>query len=210
MTNRTIKFWNKVSANYDVSVYDKYKPVYDETVALARKYLDKGDHVLDFACGTGSVTFQLSVSVKQILGIDISDQMIAVANKKAAEQQIENVEFRSISIFDPGLQPGSFDVIVAFNILQFIKDENDLLQRIKQLLSEKGIFIQATDCHSEYKSYKVLIMKTLSKLGYFPYIRSWTIKELEQSLANNHFEILETSLLYEMPVNYFIVAKKQD
>lgn len=206
--DRTIKFWNKISGRYDNAVYEKYKPVYDETIALAKKHFDKSDRVLDFACGTGSVTLELSGSVQQILGIDISDQMIAIAKNKAIEQQFENVEFRVISIFDPYLQPGSFDVILAFNILQFIKDENTLLDRIAQLLSEKGIFIQATDCHSEYRSFKAMIMKILSQLGYYPYIRSWTIRELEKSLLNNHFEILETKLLYEMPVNYFIAARK--
>jgi ubiquinone/menaquinone biosynthesis C-methylase UbiE len=205
---RTIKFWNKISKSYDISVYAKYKPVYDETIALARKYLDKDDSVLDFACGTGAVTLELSGSVKQILAIDISDQMIAMAKKKAIERHFENVEFLNNSIFDPGLQPGSFDVIVAFNILQFIKEENALLERITQLLSGKGIFIQATDCHNEYWSVMALVMKLLSRLRYFPYIRSWTIKELEKSLEINHFEILETKLLYEKPVNYFIAAKK--
>ncbi len=208
MMERTIRFWNKISTKYDTIVYEKYKPVYDETIALAKKHLDKSDCVLDFACGTGSVTLELSGSVQQILGIDISDQMIAIAKNKAIEQHVENVEFRDIGIFHPSLQAGSFDVIMAFNILQFIKDENALLNRIKQLLSEKGIFIQATDCHSEYRSFKAMVMKILSRLGYYPYIRSWTIRELEKSLENNRFEILETKLLYEMPVNYFIVARK--
>ena len=203
-----VKFWNKMSKSYDSNVYEKYKPVYAETIALTRKYLDKNDCILDFACGTGSVTLELSGAVRQILAIDISDQMIAVANSKAAERNILNVEFRNIGIFDQELEPGSFDVILAFNILQFIKNEDVLLDRITRLLSERGIFIQATDCHSEYWSYKALIMKILSRIGYFPYIRSWTIRELEKSLTINHFKILETKLLYEMPVNYFIAAKK--
>jgi ubiquinone/menaquinone biosynthesis C-methylase UbiE len=206
--DRVIRFWNRMSKTYDISVYEKYKPVYDEIISLARKYLKPNDRALDFACGTGSLTLELSASVRQILGIDISDNMIALARKKATQQCIENVEFRNTGIFGPGLQPGSFDVILAFNIFQFIKDEKALLERISQLLTEKGVFIQATDCHNEYRSVMVLIMKTLSWLKYLPYVRSWTIRELEKSLKENHFEILETKLLYEKPVNYFIAAKK--
>jgi 2-polyprenyl-3-methyl-5-hydroxy-6-metoxy-1,4-benzoquinol methylase len=198
-----------MSRTYDVSVCEKYKPVYDETASLARKYLEPGDKALDFACGTGLLTLELSGSVKQILAIDISDNMIALAKKKATEKQIENVEFRNIDIFDPSLQIGSFDVIMAFNIFQFIKDENVLLERLSQLLSGKGVFIQATDCHSEYRSVMLLIMKILSRLKFLPYVRSWTICELENSLVKNHFDILETKLLYEKPVNYFIAAKKK-
>jgi len=206
---RSIKFWNKRSKIYDISVYEKYKTVYDETASLARKYLKPGDHALDFACGSGSLTLDLAGSVQHILAIDTSDMMIDLANKKVKDQQIENVEFRNTGLFDPGLKPGSFDVVMAFNIFQFIRDENTVLERISALLNDNGIFIQATDCHSEYRSVLVLIMKILSRLKFLPYVRSWTIKGLENSLINNNFEVLEKKLLYEMPVNYFIAAKKQ-
>jgi 2-polyprenyl-3-methyl-5-hydroxy-6-metoxy-1,4-benzoquinol methylase len=68
---------------------------------------------------------------------DVSDNMIALAKQKAMEKHIENVELRNIGIFDPGLQAGSFDVILAFNIFQFIKDENALLET--KLLYEKPV-----------------------------------------------------------------------
>ena len=141
---RSIKFWNKRSKIYDISVYEKYKTVYDETASLARKYLKPGDHALDFACGSGSLTLDLAGSVQHILAIDTSDMMIELANKKAKDQHIENVEFRNTGIFDPALEPGSFDVVMAFNIFQFIRDENTVLERISALLNDNGIFIQAT------------------------------------------------------------------
>jgi len=121
--DKTIKFWNRASRDFDAKVYHKYKESYDELASLAIKYLHLDDNVLDYACGTGVMTIELSGFVKRIIGIDIADQMIEKAKIKAIERNIRNVEFQVLNIFDSSLKSGSFSVILAFNILHFFKDE---------------------------------------------------------------------------------------
>ena len=206
--DKTIKFWNRASRNFDAKVYNKYKESYDELISLTNKYLHIDDNVLDYACGTGILTIELSGSVKRILAIDISDQMIEKAKGKAIERNIQNVEYQVINIFDSSLKLGSFSVILAFNILHFFKDQSSVLTRINQLLRQDGLLISETGCFKEKMSFIVLLVKMLSKVNLHPFVKVMTCNELENLIKRNHFELLETKILFEKPVSYFIVAKK--
>jgi 2-polyprenyl-3-methyl-5-hydroxy-6-metoxy-1,4-benzoquinol methylase len=206
--DKTIKFWNKASKNFDTVVYQKYRKPYDELISLTKKYLHIDDTVLDYACGTGIITNELSVSVKRILAIDISDQMIEKAKGKTIEMNIQNVEYQITNIFDSRLKTGSFSVILAFNILHFFKDQNSVLARINQLLTQDGLLISETGCFKERMSFIVLLVRMLSKLNLHPFIKVMTCYELENLIRKNHFELLETKVLFEKPVSYFVVAKK--
>lgn len=203
----TVKFWNKTSGNYDTSVYLKYIKVYQETISLTEKYLKPEDDVLDFACGTGFFAIELAGNVNSILAIDISDKMIEEAKRKSNLKQIKNVKFENKDIFDHELCPGSFTVILAFNIFQFIKEEDVVITRISELLMPNGLFISATDCYNEKMSGIVILMKILSKLNFLPFVKSITIKQLEDSITRNKFEVLERKILYDKPVNCFIAAR---
>lgn len=206
--DKTIKFWNRASRDFDSKVYCKYKESYDKLVSLATKYLHLDDNVLDYACGTGVMSIELSGSVKRIIAIDISDQMIEKAKRKAIEKNIPNVEFHVQNIFDSSLKPGSFSVILAFNILHFFKDQSSVLTRMNQLLKEDGLLISETGCFKEKLSFNVLLVKMLSKINLHPFVKVITCNELENLIRGSHFELLETKVLFDKPVSYFVVAKK--
>jgi len=75
-------FWDKMSSNYDNQV-KKYQQTYADAIESTKKYLNKDDIVLDFACGTGITTIQISGFVRKIHAIDISQRMIDIAEEKA-------------------------------------------------------------------------------------------------------------------------------
>ena len=80
------EFWDHRAAVYDADAGVFYREAYEKTTACMRKYLKPTDTVLDFACGTGIVTLSLSPDVKELRGIDISNEMIRRAQGKAAAQ----------------------------------------------------------------------------------------------------------------------------
>ena len=65
--------------------------------AVERLGLREGDHVLDMGCGTGASFAMLQELVNatgQITGIDLSEEMAAVARQRVADHSWENVEVR--------------------------------------------------------------------------------------------------------------------
>ena len=51
------------------------------------------DTVLDVACGTGVVVFQLAKTAKRVVGLDLTGEMLQRARKQRHEQGIANVRF---------------------------------------------------------------------------------------------------------------------
>jgi len=201
-------FWDKLSRKYDNQV-KKYELTYQKTIEKTNKYLGKDDVVLDYACGTGITTVALAGKVNKICAIDISPKMIEVAKSKADEKKISNIEFSQTDIFNDSLRKGSFNVVLAFNILYFLKDIPETVQRINDLLIPGGYFISTTDCLGEHKKIISVLSFCLSKIGIFPHMQMLKMSELENIIKQGHFEIIETENLYENPPNYYIAAKKK-
>jgi ubiquinone/menaquinone biosynthesis C-methylase UbiE len=206
---KSTRFWNKISNKYDSQVTTRYAQTYRETITNTLNYVKPTDTVLDYGCGTGITTIELSGSVKKIIAIDTSENMINIAKKKSEEKAIKNIEFNITDIFNRKLKKESFDAVMGFNILYFIKDITHVLNHINKLLKPGGVFISATDCLGEKKTLLTAIQWVLSKAGFIPYMRHVTMSELEGIIKSCHFSIVKTRNLYKSPPNYFIVAKKE-
>ena len=81
------------------------------------------------------------------------------------------------------------------------------MQRMNELLKPGGLIISATPCMGE-KIFLCILLSLVSKIGLIPKIRSFKISELEDSIANGNFEIVETECLHQRSQQYFISAKK--
>jgi len=200
-------FWDKMSSNYDRQV-KKYQQTYADTIERTKKYLKRDDIVLDFACGTGITTIQISGFVRKIYAIDISQRMIDIAEEKAAKNQISNIKFYKTDLFNEEFEKNSFDVVLAFNILYFLKNAPENISRIYELLKAKGLFISVTDCLGDKISLLNIIKHLLGKIGILPFMKMYSISELEDLITDVNFKIMETANLYDSPPNYFIVARK--
>ena len=92
--------------------------------------------VLDFGCGTGLVS--LNLDAKEILGVDLSCEMVNIFNKKAG---ILGKNARAICE-DVNNVNNKFDVIVASMVFHHIENIKDLLDILYLKLNNGGkIFI---------------------------------------------------------------------
>ena len=201
------KFWDRMANQFDKQTGHFEKP----PVEKAKKYLNLTDNVLDYGCATGSISIGIADNVKEVKGIDISSKMVEAAIRKAHEGKILNVDFVQSTIFDERLKGESFDVILAFNILHFFKDTQEVTKRLKELLKPGGLIISVTACMGEKSlsnSLQYLLFKPLIKLGIIPYMRFLKTSELERSMTELNLQIIETESLNNSPANHFIVAKK--
>jgi 2-polyprenyl-3-methyl-5-hydroxy-6-metoxy-1,4-benzoquinol methylase len=204
--NKTEKFWNMLANQFDKQSKHFERPPSEK----AKTYLNVSDIVLDFGCATGTVTTELSGSVKEIKGIDISSRMIDLAKRKASELNIKNIDFFQATIDDERLKTDSFHAIIAFNILHFFQDTQNVLKRINKLLKPGGLIIIAIACvgqrtFSNYLQY--LVFSPLIKLGIIPYMKFFKPSELKDLIESGDFQIIEF-VNFESTTNYFIVAKK--
>ena len=98
--------------------------------------------VLDLACGEGYGSFLMADTAKKVVGVDIDKETIEHALLKYRK---DNLEFVAGSMTDIPL-PGEklFDVIICFEAIEHIKEQEQLIEEVKRLLRDDGIFIIST------------------------------------------------------------------
>ena len=113
--------------------------------------------VLDIACGTGTFAILLAEKGIRVTGIDISEDMIAVAKKKAKEATTQNVEFHIGDMKDFKLNT-EFDLVTCnYDSLNHLLREEDILSAFRCVhshLRAKGIFIFDVNTISGVRSFK--------------------------------------------------------
>ena len=125
------KFWDILAKNYDAGEGD---PSEREDLEIIHKYMQPEDTVLELACGTGTLAIHIAGWVNEIHAIDVSGKMIAIAEGKAAEHQVNNIHFAHTTIIEARYPNEFFNVVMAFNILHLLKDARKAVQRINQII----------------------------------------------------------------------------
>jgi toxoflavin synthase len=134
-------------------LYDKVGKMYSKFVPPGKKYVTvptflslipdrKIERILDLGCGDGFFTTILNqFEPKEIIGIDISREMIKDAKKKsgAIKYLVEDVSKLQLD--------KEFDLVSAVYLLNYSKSEKDLLRICKVIsehLSTGGVFCGIT------------------------------------------------------------------
>lgn len=106
-----------------------------------------GEAVLDLGCGAGfdaHVAAQLVGPAGRVVGIDLSPEMLAVAEAGRAEARFPQVEFREASVEVLPFPDASFDVALSNGVLNLIPDKPAALREIFRVLRLGGR-LQACD-----------------------------------------------------------------
>lgn len=128
--------------------YDSLASVYDQrwnwyvtsTLSFLKTWvnLSASDRILDIACGTGEFE-RLVLSenpTQQIVGVDISEEMLAIAHQKL--HNFSNVSFQMGSASALPFPDQSFDVVVSASAFHYFDDPLAVMTEIKRVLKPSG------------------------------------------------------------------------
>ncbi|KRF49785.1 methyltransferase [Bacillus sp. Soil745] len=158
--------------------YERFAYVYDELMkdapyekwlmiltAKLEQYGIGGRKVLDLACGTGEMTVELAQHGFEVTGVDLSDEMLLVANEKAVKLGLSIPLFQQNMAELEGL--GQFDCVTIFcDSLNYLRDEEDIVKtfsRVHEHLKDGGLFM--FDIHSLYKMEEIFSDHTFAVNG---------------------------------------------
>ncbi|PKI17988.1 class I SAM-dependent DNA methyltransferase [Colwellia sp. 12G3] len=134
--------WDEYAEDWDIdpTVEEYAKNVFSEL--LDNINID-GLSVLDFGCGTGALTQLISPTVKSIVAIDPSSEMIKRLDKKALDNVCSISDYLSEELIErlPEFK-NKFDLIVASSVCGFLPDYEATLSLLKSLLKNGGVFVQ--------------------------------------------------------------------
>jgi len=146
-------------------IYDRLARIYDEIWAsVSLRYLpiiksllrDRQvlqGHLLDLACGTGTLLQYLARDGHYVYGLDRSSRMIAAAQKKTAGYRNIFLTIQDMSAI--GLNEKFNSVTCLFDSLNYITSESKLQQmfdEVARVLDTEGFFLFDFNSDSQYKT----------------------------------------------------------
>ncbi|NMC52654.1 MAG: class I SAM-dependent methyltransferase [Chloroflexi bacterium] len=210
--NKEKSIWEKMAASYDKNVLASFEEAYRLSIQKSIQAVSRKDRVLEIGCGTGLVTLGVAPHVKQIEGVDIAPQMIAIAQRKAAQQGVKNVQFQVYDGYALPYEDASFDAVLLFNILHIVKEPHTPLREARRLLKPGGSLITATDCYAEpvplHIRVRLSLQRVLHWLGVIPFMRYYRKAHLHSLFEQNSFQIQQTAALQSIPRNEYVLACK--
>lgn len=127
-----------------ISFFDEHAATWDAEMIISEEVVNiildnggivNGVKVLDVACGTGVLMpFYLERQAKEIVGIDISPEMIAVASSKFKQ---ENVSFINGDAETAEL-PEDFDCCMVYNAFPHFPEPENLIKTFAGVLKPGG------------------------------------------------------------------------
>jgi ubiquinone/menaquinone biosynthesis C-methylase UbiE len=113
----------------------------DNSAAYLLPYLSEGCELLDVGCGPGSVTIDLArrTAPGQVVGVDLSEAVVAEARAAAESAEVANVSFTAGDFRSVDLPPASFDVVHAHQVLQHLRDPVGALAAMGGLVRPGGL-----------------------------------------------------------------------
>lgn len=109
-----------------------------------------GKHVLDIASGEGYGTHILAQSAARAAGVDISPEAVANATKNYAGENLSFLEGSAVAI---PLPDASVDVVVSFETLEHLHEQEKMLQEIRRVLRDDGLLIMSTPNRRIYRAH---------------------------------------------------------
>lgn len=156
--------------------YEKFAQIYDQALnqlpytnwfeyikKIFEKYSISPEIVLDLGCGTGTMTNLMAKNGYDMIGVDLSEDMLTQARIKAIDENLDIIylgqDMRELDLY------GTVDAVVAVgDSMNYILDEKDLLKVFKNValfLDDDGLFV--FDMNSVYKFEVILGNKTYAE-----------------------------------------------
>lgn len=143
-------YYDRIMEDIDYEAWcDFYEACFSENGIAPKK-------ILDLACGTGSITVPLAKRGYSMTGLDLSSEMLALAQDKCDEAKVKvRLSEQNIASFQAG---SGFDAVICsfdgVNYLTAARDVQSCFARVCEALSDEGIFI--FDISTPYKYENIL------------------------------------------------------
>lgn len=163
--------------------------------ARARKYLRKGDRVLDLGCGPGHLLRHLhALDMKlELFGVDQSSDSVARASRLCAGLS-PTPTIKHVAGFPSHLPARRFDVVLSVEVVEHLPDHvlREMLTEANRLLTPGGKLIITTPNNENLELQTTCCPNCSTKFHVWQHVRSWTPTSLTDEVSRHGFQILAT------------------
>ncbi|MEP6953447.1 MAG: methyltransferase domain-containing protein [Solirubrobacteraceae bacterium] len=111
-------------------------------LGLLAPHAKRGDALLDVGCASGYYTTRYLVRGGSAVGIDVAESSLTLARQRASRAGVEaRCEFRAGDLRSLPADDGSFDVVLATEVLEHVREQEQALRELARVVRPGGTLI---------------------------------------------------------------------
>jgi trans-aconitate methyltransferase len=118
-----------------------------------------GERILDVGCGTGQLTADIANSGAEVVGLDLSAEMIAAASANFPQLRFEVTDIAAANY------NGEFDAVFSNAALHWVRDQDAAISAIARALKPGGRFVFEMGGRGNIEQIWDAAMQALSAMG---------------------------------------------
>lgn len=185
----------------------------------------KGKNVVDVGCGGGILAESMARRGAKVLGVDLADKPLKVAQLHAMEAGVANLDYRSIAAEALAVeQPAQFDVVTCMEMLEHVPDPSSVIRACADMVKPGGwVFFSTLNRNPKSFLFAIVGAEYLLKLlpkgthEFARFIRPaelarWTREARLDTVQYKGLEYNPLTRLYKLSgdtsVNYMVACRK--
>ncbi|MHB8689937.1 MAG: class I SAM-dependent methyltransferase [Solirubrobacteraceae bacterium] len=122
-------------------------PDFELRAGFLQRRLAPGMSVLDLGCGAGEFTALISESGANVIGAEVAEAAILIAQRKYPDEDFRLVPFDGELPFEDG----SFELIWASEVIEHVADTERWLREVHRILGPRGTLLLTTPAHGRLR-----------------------------------------------------------
>lgn len=154
-----------MKVDLDASYYqENSKPQFERAQELLKSLnITESSSVLDVGCGHGNIIAEISRKAPKgkSIGLDASLSMIQLAKEQFQKSRFPNLDFQNAKAEEMDFKENSFDAIVCFSCLLWVREPKKALDLMCKFLKPGGVLLILT--YLKESAYITFLEKTLEE-----------------------------------------------
>lgn len=136
----------KESNNWNANKYKKHANFVSNLALPVVELLNpkEGEKILDLGCGEGTLALEIKKSGAEVIGVDLSENMVEKTKSKGIEASVKSVTSLDFQ--------NQFDAVFSNAVLHWVKNSELAIQKINQALKKEGRFVAEFGGYGNIKS----------------------------------------------------------
>ena len=173
--------FDNFAADYDSWYTDKkgsFVDMVETDLAFKMTDIKKGMKILDVGCGTGNFSIKLAGMGCSVTGVDISNEMLNIARKKASGMNFD-IEFINVDLNNLPFEDDTFDAVISMTAFEFVEDAQKALNELLRVVKKDGRVLIGTIAGGSSWS-ELYLSEPFRENSVFKYAKFRTIDEIRQ------------------------------
>jgi len=144
------KEFDMAASDYDECLVKYRCTAPQEGALILQKYVNINNKILDVGCGSGVVGERLlELGYHNLYGMDISEKMLAIADKKNIYKHLERGDIQQVFVFEDAC----FDACIIIGVFSHVKKASFVMKELIRITKPNGyiIFSQREDLFTSFK-----------------------------------------------------------